>query len=51
MRDLNLVKLLTGIALRIWATTGGLLLASLLLYCFYGGTVGFLVFLIAISGN
>lgn len=50
IRDWRIVRIITGIAVRIWAASGAALLASFLLYCFYGGLFAFLLLLLAASG-
>lgn len=50
IRDWRIVRVVTGIAVRIWAASGAALLASFLLYCFYGGLFAFLLLLLAASG-
>ena len=50
IRDWKLVRVLAGIAMRIWAASGAALLACFLLYCFYGGLFAFMLLMIAASG-
>uniref|UniRef100_A0A182Q4R6 Serine aminopeptidase S33 domain-containing protein n=1 Tax=Anopheles farauti TaxID=69004 RepID=A0A182Q4R6_9DIPT len=49
-RDWKIVRVLAGIAMRIWAASGAALLSAFLIYVVYGGLFAFLLLLFAISG-
>lgn len=50
-RDWKVVRIVTGIAMRIWAASGAALLAAFVIYIVYGGFVAFLLLLFAVSGK
>jgi abhydrolase domain-containing protein 13 len=50
-RDWKVVRILAGVALKLWAASFGALLVCLLLWCFYGGIFAFVLLLVAISGE
>jgi abhydrolase domain-containing protein 13 len=50
-RDWKIVRILAGVALKLWAASFGALLVCLLLWCFYGGFLAFSLLMLAISGN
>lgn len=50
-RDWKIVRIVTGIAMRIWAASGAALLAAFVIYIVYGGFVAFLLLLFAVSGE
>ncbi|XP_062545404.1 protein ABHD13 [Armigeres subalbatus] len=49
-RDWKIVRVVTGIAMRIWAASGAALLAAFVIYIIYGGFFAFLLLLFAVSG-
>lgn len=51
VRDWTIVKILAGIATKIWAASFGALLACFILYCFYGGFIALSLLVAAVSGN
>lgn len=51
LRDWTIVRILTGIATKIWAASFAALLACFILYCFYGGLMAFSLLIAAVSGN
>lgn len=51
IREFTVVKILAGIATKIWAASGAALLACFILYCFYGGLFAFSLLMIAVLGN
>lgn len=51
LRDWTIVKILAGIATRIWAASFAALLACFILYCFYGGLMALLLLLAAVCGR
>ncbi|XP_049288172.1 protein ABHD13 [Anopheles funestus] len=50
IRDWKIVRVLAGIAMRIWAASGAALLSAFLIYMVYGGFFAFLLLLFAVSG-
>lgn len=50
-RDWKIVRVLAGIAMRIWAASGAALLSAFLIYVVYGGFFAFLLLLFAVSGK
>lgn len=50
-RDWTIVRILAGIATRIWAASGAALIACFVLYCFYGGVLAFLLLMVSVSGK
>lgn len=51
IREFTVVKILAGIATKIWAASMAALLACFILYCFYGGAFAFSLLMVALSGN
>lgn len=50
IREWTIVRILAGLATRIWAASGAALLCCFILYCFYGGLLAFMLLMLAISG-
>ncbi|XP_037051518.1 protein ABHD13 [Bradysia coprophila] len=50
LRDWIIVRILAGIATKIWAASFAALLACFILYCFYGGLIAFSLLIAAVSG-
>lgn len=50
LRDWTVVKILAGIATKIWAASFAALLACFILYCFYGGLMALSLLIAAVSG-
>lgn len=51
LRDWTIVKILGGIATKIWAASFAALLACFILYCFYGGLMALSLLVAAVSGR
>lgn len=50
LKDLFIVQILVGIAVKIWAASGAALLTCLMLYCFYGTFTALGLFVATILG-
>lgn len=48
-RDWTVIRILAGIATRIWAASGAALIACFVLYCFYGGFFAFSLLMVSVS--
>lgn len=51
LRDWTIVRILAGIATKIWAASFAALLACFILYCFYGGFIAFSLLIAAVAGK
>lgn len=51
IRDWTIVRILAGIATKIWAASFAALLACFILYCFYGGLMALSLLIAAIAGT
>lgn len=51
LRDWTIVRILAGIAMKIWAASFAALLACFILYCFYGGFMALTLLIAAVSGK
>lgn len=51
VRDWTIVRILAGIATKIWAASFAALLACFILYCFYGGLMALSLLIAAVSGK